>query len=161
MADSTDKEFYKVNKLYSVTLNPVDQSQFLGKLDRYKKFHTRIYNVLMDVGCKYDLYIEISEPRSTKNKEMFLQGYAGPRLHLHGIIQFTTRKMLQKFLLQGFYKITRISSLAIDHIDNLEQWHKYCTKQHILPVSRHIYNKKLFPTLEKKKEEESKITQLE
>ena len=118
----------KTKTYYSITLNPSDKSQFLGNPNRYSKFHTRIYNILIDLKVQYDLNIEISEPSGMKT-----QGYSGPRLHLHGIIYFKTREQLQNFLLKGYYEITRISSIDIDTIENLQTWSDYCQKQHILP----------------------------
>lgn len=138
MAEKIDN-FYEINKLYSITMNPVDSSQFLGKKDRYKKFHTHIYNLLIDMDIKYDLTIELSEPHG----KMFTQGYSGPRLHLHGAIMFPDRKSLSKFLLNYHYKINKISSIDIDTINNKQTWTNYCKKQHILPADRHLFNSPL------------------
>lgn len=130
MVDPNDN-FYKINTNYSVTLNPVDKYQFFGRIDRYQKFHTFMYDNFLSFVGKYELFIEISEPRGMK-----IQGYGGPRLHLHGTISFKSKKQIKWFLLYGYYKILRYSSFDIDTIDDLTKWRIYCTKQTILKHNR-------------------------
>ncbi len=125
------ENFYTLNKRYSLTLNPVDKFQFLGKVDRYNKFRNFIYEQLMLLSCTYEFFIELSEPRG-----MHTQGYAGPRLHLHGWIEFKTRRDIGKFLLVDFYKLTRFASIDIDTISNFATWIKYCKKQKIYKKNR-------------------------
>lgn len=125
------EQYYQKDKLYSVTLNPVDSSQFAGKSDRLDKFRKRMYNVLLECDIQYDFIIELSEPRGMK-----VQGYLGPRLHLHGVIKFKNNKQIYKWLMNDYYKLTRISSIDIDTINDLQKWSNYCMKQKVIKRNR-------------------------
>lgn len=119
--------FYKKGT-YAITINPTDKYQYYGKHDRLEKFKTFINEQLVhypQYGIHYKLWIELSEP---KNKTV-----NGPRLHLHGIITFHSKKSVKHFLLNEIYKITRYAVYDIDTIENMETWITYCTKQqHII-----------------------------
>ncbi len=130
MADSLEN-YYKLCKWYSITLNPIDKYQYFNSPNRFKRFKSFIYEQLLTFPAKYELFIEISEPHG-----MHTQGYSGPRLHLHGKIQFNTNKDRYMFLSNGYYKLLRFCSVDIDTIDDLRKWYKYCTKQHIFKLNR-------------------------
>ncbi len=125
------KNFYEINTWYSLTLNPSDQYQSFGKNERFKKVKNRLYEALLT--AEHWGVIEISEPRGMKVK-----GYSGPRIHYHGFIQWSTRKRLQNFLCNGFYKLTRFTSVDIDTIKDHILWYEYINKQHVLPSARKI-----------------------
>lgn len=116
--------------VYALTINPDDKHQFVGKPDRLSKFRNMMYESLLcysQYGIQYTMWIEISEPDSNVSCSL------GPRLHLHGILKFCSKKAVRHFLLTEFYKLTRYSVIKLKPIDNIDQWLKYCTKQqHIM-----------------------------
>jgi len=122
--------YFKLNTLYSITLNPSDKYQFHNTpyLLRYKKFRNYLYEQLLPITCKYTIYIELSEPHQN-----ITSGNIGPRLHAHGLLEFTKKKQLTKFLLSDMYRLLRTMYVDIDTVESLPIWLKYCTKQQLLP----------------------------
>lgn len=120
------ENFFILNTWYSFTLNPIDKYQYFGKEDRFIRFCNFCYENLFILHC-YELHVEVSEPRG-----FHVQGYSGPRLHLHGKLKFRSKKELAKFLLTGYYKLLRWSSVDIDTIGDMEKWDAYCIKQKLL-----------------------------
>jgi hypothetical protein len=120
--------YYQINKYYAITINPEDKYQKFNVKNngRFKAFHTYMYNYLYVLTCKYRFIIEVSEPRG-----FHTQGYAGPRLHLHGHIMFRTPKEIGEFLMEGYRMILMIGSMDIDTIDDMATWEKYMNKQNI------------------------------
>lgn len=133
------KQVFKVGECYALTLTPEDKNQFFDNKERYRKFHNRIFNTMMDLEIDYDLVIEITEPIG------FKIWYEGPRLHCHGMIRFRTRKLLSKFLLHGHRSLCKLGGVDIDTVDDPEIWSTYCKKQKILPKDRRLYNTILLP----------------
>lgn len=127
----TTNLFYEINKKYSITINPDDQSQHF----EYKKGDTRINKIrtLIDdylkfPGIHYYLWWDISMPY--KNVKYNYR----PRIHLHGIIQFSTLYGLNKFLLYSLPHLGASSLIDIDVLNDLDIWSKYCKKtMHIMP----------------------------
>lgn len=126
--------FYKINTIYSVTLNPTDKYQFFGNELRFRKFRNFVYEHTIGLHCDFNLIIEISEPHEFK-----IAQYKGPRLHLHGTLYFANTKCLGKFLMHDYYKLLRWTSVDIDTIDNLDTWHDYMMKQHLIKYN-HLSN---------------------
>ncbi len=131
MVDTKVEQFYVKHKKYAITLNPKDKFQFFGRKDRFHRFRNLMYEELLTFPGKYELYIEISEPRG-----MHTAGYAGPRLHLHGWIEFSSVTTLEQFLLLFYYKLLRFTSVDIDTIDDIDKWLLYCKKQKIFKRNR-------------------------
>jgi len=121
------KNYFTTNTKYSITLNPIDKHQYFGKKDRCRLFRNFVYEQCLSLNCEYQLFIEISEPNG-----FHIQGYNGPRLHLHGYILFPKPKALALFLVHDYYNLLRFSSVDIDTIKDKSHWYKYCTKQHLL-----------------------------
>ncbi len=118
--------FYKLHKKYSLTLNPTDKYQFFNKVDRFRRFKSFVAEQFLAVQADYKLYIEVSEPNGFKT-----QGYSGPRLHLHGWIEFYKKKDLAQWLLRDSHLIYKWTSMDIDTIGDSVKWEQYCTKQKI------------------------------
>lgn len=126
-------------KQYALNLNPVDKYQFAGKSDRWNRFVNFVYEQLLTWEYDYYLFIEISEPTTAK------QGDLGPRLHLHGTIEFENNKQVFDFLLNKMYQLTRWCRVHIDTIEDMETWMNYCTKQQgIVPKNSILSRKMLF-----------------
>ena len=123
----TIENFYKIGVWYSFTLNPVDKHQYFGSVNRVRLFRSYMYEQLLAFKPSYRFHIEVSEPRGMKT-----QGYNGPRLHLHGKVMFKNLKVLGWFLLIGYYKLLRFTSVDIDSIQSIDVWDKYCMKQHLI-----------------------------
>ncbi len=129
---SASGNFYKINKRYSITLNPIDKYQFVSKMgNRFNTFRNFVYGEALAIKYKYEWFIEISEPHEFKK-----QGYYGPRLHIHGYMEFRNKKELAEFLLFGYYKLTRWASVDIDTIEDNKIWYDYCTKQKLFKKNR-------------------------
>lgn len=118
--------FYKQKQIYSITINPMDNYQFYFKKNRYCRFRSFMYETLLKWMGEYTMYIEISEPRGFQK-----QGYAGPRLHLHGTFQFKSPHEIGYFLLYMYPSLCKIGTVDIDTVKDPKVWLKYCTKQHI------------------------------
>lgn len=121
----------KYNKgSYTLTINPDDKHQYYNAPDRLQSFRNFMYEQLQSLstyGIQYTMYIELSEPQDNVKSEH------GPRLHLHGIMKFCSKKAVRHFLMKEFYKMTRYAKIRIDPVDNAVEWLKYCTKQqHIM-----------------------------
>lgn len=128
------KNFYEINKWYSFTLNPQDKYQFFGNEYRFKRFRNIIYELFL-VKYHYGFIIEISEPRNQIPYQ-----YKGPRLHIHGTIRFPTRATLERFLIIKMSQISKIGTMEIDTIGNIETWLDYIHKQNILMGDTYIGN---------------------
>lgn len=124
--------FYQKNKWYSITINPNDKYQFHGTDDRIKRFRDFMYEQFLQLDAykiNYRFNMELSEPRSMP------PGHSGPRLHVHGKIQFTSNYSINRFLTLFLYKVSRFASIDIDTIEHPEIWDDYCKKQ------QHLYKK--------------------
>lgn len=129
-----------VNIPFAITIAPCNEKQYItpqnkDNRNRYQLFRAywaryieklSLHNVILRMT------IEISEPFNCKKDSI------GPRLHLHGTIEFKTRNGLQNFLLYEYQKLLNYNHIDIDTIDDSDYWDRYCTKQHILPKDRHI-----------------------
>lgn len=115
--------YYQLHRDYAITVTPADQYQFFGKPQRYVLFRSFINKYFSKFEFNFNLTIEISEPRGMK-----LKGFAGPRLHLHGVFSFNKTSELNDFLLYGYRKICKIGNLDIDTIKDPSLWYTYCHK---------------------------------
>lgn len=121
---------------YAITINPSDKHQYFGKKDRIQLFRNFLHEQLLSLSqwrIGYSLCLELSEPKSNSTASK-----NGPRLHVHGIIRFTSTLSIKNFLLMGMYNMTRYSNYDIDTIDNMQIWYDYCHKQ------QHIMKEKEF-----------------
>lgn len=126
-----ENTFYKVKQLYSITINPCDKHQYLGKPNRLSSFYNFIYErtmIWVNHGVDYYFKVEISEPH-----QGLRQGYSGPRYHLHGMIYFTNKNAVLWFLEQEIYRICKYAILDIDTIESVNTWVTYMQKQKIIP----------------------------
>ncbi len=117
--------FYKVNKLYSLTINFNDNHQF-PRIDnpfrKASKLSELIHEYIDDEDVRYLLHFDISEPR-----EMKLGTY--PRIHLHGCIKFKTTNGIRNWLLKSCRLLSQIAYMQIDTIgENVDIWQQYCSK---------------------------------
>lgn len=130
---------------YSVTINPDDKHQYLAHSDRLQKFRNYANELLLPLaplGIEYKFNIELSEPRDCQCTSI------GPRLHLHGVLHFCSKKSVRQFLLNEFYRITRSSYMELDTIDDPGIWIKYCEKQQLIMDTPSICsNNDLFMTI--------------
>ncbi len=120
------ENFFKTNKIYSMTLNPIDRYQYFGHDQRFRKFKAKCFEFLLNLRASYELIIECSEPC-----QFHTQGYNGPRLHLHGIITFRSLNALAHFLLTEYYSLLRWTSVDLDTCQDPGKWYTYCIKQKI------------------------------
>lgn len=123
--------YYKLNTPYALTVNPNNKRQYNNNADRWAKVRNYLYELIMGCQCYYDMYMEISEPYGER-----IDAYQGPRIHMHGVIIFRSKKELAQFLLFDSYRINRESTTNISTIDDVEYWYKYCTKQKIFKKNR-------------------------
>jgi len=124
------EQFYKLGQWYAITICPMDKYQFFHSQSRYIKFHNFWYEQLLSLS-NYELFIEISESRN-----QIKQGTSGPRLHLHGKIQFKSKKHLQNFLLYKLHALLKLSMLEITKLNDSTSWYIYCKKQTLFPNNR-------------------------
>lgn len=118
--------FYKSKITYSITLNPTDQYQALGKEGRWDIVSKLFRKELNKVKGNIYVVLEYSEPRGMKTS-----GYAGPRIHGHGIITFPKNRQLDAWLETDMYNLLRWCSVDIDTIQDPEIWYNYMHKQRI------------------------------
>lgn len=126
---------------YAITIAPTDQWQYFGQLKRIKLFSDKFYEqffMFQSDDIDYYFNIELSEPRC--------KSVNGPRLHLHGVIQFKTNKGIRDFLISQYYSLTRYGMVDIDSIDDIKFWNKYIHKQILIiqqkPLTNHTIDLK-------------------
>ncbi len=124
---------YQLHIPYAVTITPCDKYQFAGRVDRFNRFRNCWYEEFLTLKCKYEMFIEISEPLDQK---MLMKGTLGPRLHIHGIIQFKTKRELGEFLLSTVYRWLRMANVYIHSISESEVWDSYYQKQTLFKRNR-------------------------
>ena len=127
------KTQYLVNTPYALTLSPCDKYQFAGRIDRYAKFRNFWYEQFLSLQMKYEMFIEISEPL---NQTMLKKGSLGPRLHLHGVIEFHSNRDIGTFLLSTIHKWLKLSNVYVHTIDDLDVWSSYYNKQKLFKKNR-------------------------
>lgn len=138
--DLENKTIFKTHQPLAITIAPCNNKQYIepkniDQSNRYQSFRAYWHKKLEKLSL-HNIYInatiEISEPLNCKKDSI------GPRLHLHGTIEFTTRQAIQKFLLYEYHNLLKLNIIDIDTIEDPLKWHQYCTKQHILPKDRHL-----------------------
>jgi len=104
---------------YSLTLNPCDARQYFDELNRYDMFVESLNKLCFDLHqyAHVQGYIEISK---------------GGRLHLHGMINFHSRKTIFAFFLNHVKKLQNVCTYEIDTITDQSKWDTYCTKSNKL-----------------------------
>lgn len=120
------KCYYKLDTIYTLSLNPSEHHQFLGKPNRLRLFHAHMREVYSALTCEYETYIEVSEPYGKQQ-----HGYLGPLLHTHGVIRFKTHTQLLTFMLLSYHHLCKYGRIEIGK--STDEWSHYCTKQHIIP----------------------------
>ncbi len=130
MVDPKNDCFYKIDTLYSVSLNPPDQHQYFSKPKRFSMFYDFCNTQLLRMGGRYVFYIELSEPHGFHTALSF----KGPRLHLHGFVWFEDVTSLRGFLAAGYYNLTRWTSTDFDTVGDPLVWKRYMRKQKVVPV---------------------------
>ncbi len=119
------KLFYQKNKTYSITINPSDQCQYYENKrteTRINKIRTHIADYLKQAGIHYYLWWDVSMPY--KNIKYNYR----PRIHLHGVIRFSTFNGINKFLCYALPHLAGIALIDIDVMNDKEIWIHYCTK---------------------------------
>ncbi len=133
MKKKAEKVNFKVNTPYAITISPNDKCQFIGRPERLQRFRHFWYEMFLKQGFKYEIFIEISEPL---NQSQLKQGSLGPRLHLHGVIEFRTTKEIGQFLLYTIYKYLRVGNVYIHTISDPDVWQGYYNKQKLFKNNR-------------------------
>lgn len=124
-----DKWEFKLYTPYEFTINFNDDNQFKHSIDRPDKVKQKLYSILStNPGIHYWLRLELSMPQYgqayTKKQHI-------ARLHYHGIIKFTTKKSLIKYLVMTYTKLTSIGRVQFNPF-RLSHWPTYCLKQQYL-----------------------------
>ncbi len=127
--------FYMVGQCYSITLSPSDKYQWFGNRKRLELFQNHLSVELLHLTMKYQMYLEISEPHEARPAG----SYKGPRLHLHGWMNFSSADEILQFLISGYYRLTRWCSVDIDKVNDKAVWLAYCTKQRVIPARYRLY----------------------
>ncbi len=131
---NTEKKVnYQLHVPYAVTITPCDKFQYAGRVDRLNRFRNCWYEEFLTINFKYEMFIEISEPL---NQKMLMKGTLGPRLHLHGVVQFKCKRELGEFLLNTVYRWLRMGNVYIHTISESDVWHSYYDKQHVFKRNR-------------------------
>ncbi len=126
------KIFYEINKIYSITINFNDQSQYRRIKNPYTRFH-RFKELIYDTigngkDIRYLLHFDISEPL-----EMMVNKY--PRIHMHGCIKFLSNEAIRDWLMTITILLSKVAYVNIDTIEDISIWQEYCTKyDHITGV---------------------------
>jgi len=129
----TKNSKFQINVPYALTLTPCDKYQFAEKENRFNRFRNFMYENFISKKFKYEMFIEISEPIDQKQLS---KGSLGPRLHLHGTIEFKSKAQIGKFLLSGIHQFLKYGNVYIHTIDDLPTWQEYCNKQKLFKKNR-------------------------
>ncbi len=116
-------DMLKVNKLYSITINPENQC-YESTTGRLKRIVKRVKRHMDMLTCEYCLYYEYSTPK--------WNGCAIPRLHFHGFIYWRNSCQLGKFYEVDYVRLTKIGYFELDTINDAERWQKYSSKNSTL-----------------------------
>lgn len=121
---------YKTHDLLAVTIAPIDKHQHFLNVDRFCKFHdfyeAKLKRIFAKHNIPYHFRIELSEPIGPKIDT------AGPRLHLHGMIQLDEDKDVYFWLCQAMPDLLQSSILSVKQITSTEMldgWKQYIKKQ--------------------------------
>ncbi len=133
MTEKTIEIFYRVNKIYSITINPNDKHQFthiVNYYNRIKKVKSFVRECFGDEGIHFCLHLDISEPRQLKKGTY-------PRIHFHGVIMFKNKEAILSWLVHTSIMLSQMAYVDIDSLDPISKnkWFKYCMKyDHITNV---------------------------
>lgn len=120
---------------YAINLNPDDRHQYFDDVQRIAKvraFVTEHVIQLKMFGINYHLNFEFSEPMCNVSNQR-------PRLHCHGVIEFTTPKSVKSWLLNQFEYTGRNSHMFIRKLEN-NGWIQYMSKQQHIIEEKPITN---------------------
>lgn len=137
--------FFVPNNWYAITIAPKDKYQFFTKADRESKFKNLFNEIILrypKLKIEYYFALELSEP------VMVRYPCTGPRLHLHGILKFTTRKGLKEWLLIESLKLYDFGILEIKPVIDMDDWLSYCNKQQDIMNYIYMSNLELYPPLD-------------
>lgn len=125
----------ETNTLYSLTLNPADSHQGIGKatykerLARVRQQHAKLFE---HCGLEQTYYYFREEISIPENNNM-------PRYHLHGFIYFETEESILYYLLELMKKLSFTHSYSFKKVDNFQKWWDYCNKQNLLKEFTNIF----------------------
>lgn len=126
------KAIYEKKVWYSITINPSDKYQYIGKSDRLKLVQNFIYEQMLPLRTSkihYRYSLDISQPSKVGADSL------GPRVHLHGRIAFACTGSILDWQLQHMYRLSRWGHVDIDTIKSLDEWDTYCDKyNHITKI---------------------------
>lgn len=128
--------FYRVDQVYALTLNP--SNQFYGtthtcfnKMKKLKEYIYKLFERYND-SIHYELVMDVSEPRE-------LKGGQKPRLHLHGIVIFRTKRGIMNWLLSIQDTLSDRFYAEIDtlgpSVEDAENWYNYMYKYYNIAAS--------------------------
>lgn len=185
---STNKNLSTINKTlnkaftytrktkYEITVNHDDSYQFidhtkedLTHVKRFKSYYDMIHQYLIQIfdrfDIKYELYIELSEPKMCSQ---FAKGKpASSRLHCHGTIEFPTNKSIGLWLLNSFHLLGTHCDVQINEY-RPDYWPEYCRKQsriistiikEIKSTNKRFYRNPIVNPKTAKKEDISRLTE--
>jgi len=137
--DLMSPQLYYNPGMYAITLSPDDKHQYNCDPGRMHKFRVHVNEEMLSLpgdGIDYVLHTELSEPCKSYDKGMD----KWPRLHCHGIINFRNYDSVKNFLLNHFYRLSKVNNIYIKPIKDMDKWHAYCTKQHLIMKTPRISN---------------------
>jgi len=133
-----DKVMLHVNRVYAITINPVDGHQYFvgrpkdgitsnGRLEKFKSYWTS-HSPLSKIAlyAKFWMNTELSEPVRGDSATQ------RPRLHLHGVIRFDDIEGIKQFLLYEAVDLSAICRYDIKPLEDWMTWRRYMYKQAFL-----------------------------
>ncbi len=126
---------FSTNTTYEFTINLNDAYQVKGSslATRYKNARKTLRELLMEnKGLRYKLLPEVTMPQfGDKYKNTY------PRIHFHGILQFSTKESIIHWLLEDAILCAKIGRYQFN-IYRPDHWPTYCEKHRTL--FKHITN---------------------
>jgi len=109
---SPDKVGININ--YTFTVNPNDEFQYWGDLDRIKKA-TKHMTFIMNRYINLDISVHLDINRTG-------------RIHWHGTISFKTNAQILDFYVDIIHELLTKHQIEIDTIEDPIKWSDYCHK---------------------------------
>lgn len=111
---------------YTFSINPDDDHQYWLDDDRINKSRDIMQSYINSIDADIVLQMEVSRLG---------------RLHYHGTIEFDHHKQVLKFFCISLRNLLNKTTIEIDNIVDLSEWHEYCQKGSHFELPHIITNK--------------------
>lgn len=138
----------EINRLYSFTLNPSDEHQYIEDRQRLELVYKYVRKRFNRYSLEYSLYMEVSSPMSSRKNGK----PQTPRIHFHGVIMFRNSAQLLNWYSFIFNDMSKYAYFDLDICNDYNIYNAYCRKnlKTMLSLTKDVKLKSLsMPRIEK------------